>query len=176
MRVMTLAEDLEADGEPEPEFVPGIATRMPRKIIAGGALVRDADGRVLFVEPAYKPFLDIPGGIAEPDESPLHACRREVAEELGLTISIGRLLVVDWVPAHGAWADSLQFVYDGGVLTPDLITAIRLDSAELLSLRFMTLDEATPYLRASKVRRIAQALAALNAGETRYAEFGRHSP
>ncbi|GIG58780.1 NUDIX hydrolase [Longispora fulva] len=170
---VSIEEDLVAEGEPEPEFNPGIAARLPRKIIAGGALIRDAAGRILFVEPNYKPFLDIPGGIAEANESPLQACRREVVEELQLDLHIDRTLVVDWTPAHGVWGDTIQFVYDGGVLTPEQIEAIRLPNDELASIRFLTLDEATPNLRPSMVRRIAEALHALNKGDVRYAEFGR---
>ncbi|WP_208865223.1 NUDIX domain-containing protein [Amycolatopsis rubida] len=37
-----------------------------------------------------------PGGLVEDGESPLAACRREVGEELGIDVPVGRLLVVDW--------------------------------------------------------------------------------
>lgn len=57
---------------------------------------------------------EIPGGVAEHDESPLDACRREIREELGFELAIGDLLVVDWVPAHGVWFDGLMFIFDGG--------------------------------------------------------------
>lgn len=104
---MPFSVDLEADpaaeGEPEVEFNPGIAARIPRKRAASGALIRDEAGRILFVEPVYKPTLDIPGGTTEENESPLDACIREVREELGIEREIGLLLVVDWVPAHGVW-------------------------------------------------------------------------
>ena len=94
-------DDLAAEGEPEKEFNPGIASRLPRKTTAGGALIRNREGLILFLEPTYKPTLEIPGGVAEQNESPLDACRREVREEIGLDIEIGGLLVVDWVPAQG---------------------------------------------------------------------------
>ncbi|MGY0232684.1 NUDIX domain-containing protein [Longispora urticae] len=169
---MSIENDLLAEGEPEPEFNPGIAARLPRKIIAGGALIRDSSAHILFVEPRYKPFLDIPGGIAEEGESPLQACRREIEEELRLDLEIGAPLVVDWTPAHGVWGDSIQFVYDGGVLTDEQIAAIRLPDDELASLVFLTLDEATDHLRPSMARRMAEAQRALDTG-TRYLEFGR---
>jgi ADP-ribose pyrophosphatase YjhB (NUDIX family) len=65
--------------------------------MAAGALFRDARGRVLLVDPAYKPTMDLPGGAVEAEESPHAACRREVAEELGLDRAPGRVLAVDWV-------------------------------------------------------------------------------
>jgi 8-oxo-dGTP pyrophosphatase MutT (NUDIX family) len=73
---------------------------LARKRMAAGALFRDEDGRVLLVNPTYKPTWDLPGGAVEKEESPHAACRREVAEELGLDRVPGRVLVVDWVPSR----------------------------------------------------------------------------
>lgn len=159
-----------AEGEPEREFNAGIAARMPRKTAAGGALIRDRDGRILFLEPTYKPTLDIPGGIVESDESPYEACRREVREEIGLVLDIGRLLVVDWVPAHGPWSDSLAFVFDGGVLDDATLT---LDATEARAYHFLTLAQAAPRLRPSMTRRLALAEQALTTGIPTYSDFGR---
>ncbi|WDZ84572.1 NUDIX domain-containing protein [Micromonospora cathayae] len=170
---MTLAEDLFAEGEPEREFDPGIAGRLPRKRVAGGALIRDHAGRVLFVVPGYKPLLDIPGGMAEADESPLAACRREVQEEIGLDLDIGRLLVVDWVPAHGVWPDGVMFVFDGGQLDERSAAALQPTDPELRGLRFLAFDDAVPLLRPSMARRIRAALDALDENQPCYTEFGR---
>lgn len=170
---VTLADDLAAEGEPEREFNPGIAQRLPRKRVAGGALIRDQAGRILFVVPGYKPFLDIPGGIADTDESPLMACRREVREEIGLDLPITRLLVVDWIPAHGVWADGLMFIFDGGQLDDDQAHALKPTDDELTGLRFLSYEQAVPQLRPSMARRIGSALHALAEDQPRYAEFGR---
>ncbi|MGW6195320.1 NUDIX domain-containing protein [Kribbella sp. NPDC055110] len=166
---MNRLDDLAAEGEPEKEFNPGIAARFPRKTAAGGALIRDHAGRILFLEPTYKPTLDIPGGIVEADESPYEACCREVKEEIGLDLEIGRLLVVDWVPAHGPWSDALAFVFDGGVLDTPTLT---LDPTEARSHHFLTLEEATPHLRPSMTRRLTLAQQALTTGIPTYADFG----
>ncbi|WP_370940720.1 NUDIX domain-containing protein [Amycolatopsis sp. cg13] len=167
------AADLRDEGEPEAEFNPGIAARFPRKNAAAGVLARDEHGRILFVSPTYKPFLEIPGGLVEDDESPLAACRREVREELGIDVPVGRLLVVDWLPTHGVWRDSLQFIFDGGVLSREQIGAIRLASDEVSRFEFLGLEVARPQLRPSKARRISLAHQAFLAGETVYGEFGR---
>lgn len=167
------AQDLQDEGEPEAEFNPGIAARLPRKNTAAGVLARDEDGRVLFVCPTYKPFLEIPGGLVEDNESPLAACRREVREELGIDLTVGRLLLVDWLPAHGVWRDSLQFVFDGGVLSREQVGAIRLATDELSRFEFLELEAARAQLRPSKARRIALAHQAFLNGETVYGEFGR---
>lgn len=169
-RAVNRQDDLVAEGEPEREFNPGIAARLPRKTAAGGALIHDRSGRILFLEPTYKPTLDIPGGIAEYDESPYDACRREVKEEIGLDREIGNLLVVDWVPALGPWTDALAFVFDGGTLDDEPLTP---DPTEVRAIHFLTLAEATPGLRPSMARRLTLAEKALAQGFPTYADFGR---
>jgi ADP-ribose pyrophosphatase YjhB (NUDIX family) len=67
----------------------------------------------------------LPGGAVEAEESPHAACRREVAEELGLDRPVGRILAVDWVPSRPERPEGLILVYDGGMLTADDIRAIR---------------------------------------------------
>jgi 8-oxo-dGTP pyrophosphatase MutT (NUDIX family) len=170
---VSLEEDLRVEGEPDREFVPGIAARLPRKLVAAGALVRDRQDRALFVEPVYKRYLDIPGGVAEAGEPPLAACRRELREELGITVQIGRLLVVDWVPAQGVWGDGLMFVFDGGVLDDDQVRLIQLPADELRAFTFLSLDAAKPRLRPSMARRVSCAYDTLTSGAEPYAELGR---
>jgi ADP-ribose pyrophosphatase YjhB (NUDIX family) len=162
--------DFELDGEPEREFHPGVAKRMAHKTVAAGALIRDPDGRFLFVVPNYKPFLDIPGGIVEPGEPPSAACAREVGEEIGLDRPVGRLLLVDWTPGRGPWSDQVQFIFDGGVLDPAAV--IRPAADELTGFRWATLEEARADLRASVFRRLSLASAAIATGRLLHAEYG----
>ncbi|MEV6243737.1 NUDIX hydrolase [Lentzea sp. NPDC051838] len=139
-----------------------------RPISAAGALFFDETGRVLLVEPTYKPNWDIPGGVIEQGETPTEACRREVEEELGLRREPGRLLVVDWAPNNDD--DRILFVFEGGLITdPD---AIRLQAAELKSYEFVTPEEAQNRLIPRLARRIHQALRARESGVTRYLEHG----
>ncbi|MGI5245945.1 NUDIX domain-containing protein [Dactylosporangium sp. CA-139066] len=162
--------DFELDGEPEREFHPGVAKRMAHKTVAAGALIRDPAGRILFVVPNYKPYLDIPGGIVEPGEPPSAACTREVAEEIGLTRPPGRLLVVDWTPGRGPWSDQVQFVFDGGELSS--AEQIRPAADELTGYRWATLSDARPDLRPSLYRRLSLASRAVETGRLLHAEFG----
>ena len=57
------------------------------------------------------------GGVVEAEESPHAACRREVAEEIGLDRPLGRVLAVDWVPSKPDYPEGVVVIYDGGVLT-----------------------------------------------------------
>jgi 8-oxo-dGTP pyrophosphatase MutT (NUDIX family) len=139
---------------------------LPRRRIVAGALFRDETGRVLLVEPTYREDWLLPGGTVETDESPAAGCRREVLEELGLDRPTGRLLAVDWVrpepptDPHGAQV----FCYDGGVLTPDEIAAIRLPADELRSYRFVPAERTGDLLSLRNRRRVATSLAALADG------------
>jgi 8-oxo-dGTP diphosphatase len=57
--------------------------QQPRKRVSADAIIRDQAGRLLLVNPNYKPDWDLPGGMAEANEAPIDAVRRELREELG---------------------------------------------------------------------------------------------
>ena len=136
---------------------------------AAGALLLDERGRLLLVEPTYKPRWEIPGGVVEAGETPSQACVRELAEELSLTVQLGRLLVVDWAP-HPEQGDRVLFVFDGGVLSAADVEAIRLPADELASYAFVEPDEVGSWLPPRLTRRITAALAARADGDLRYLE------
>ena len=97
-----------------------------RKRVSADAVIRNEAGRVLLVDPGYKPGWDLPGGMAEANESPTECIRREVKEELGLDLHAGPVLCIDWVPPHGPWDDLLAFIFDAGVLPRERIAHIQL--------------------------------------------------
>ena len=138
--------------------------------MAAGALFLDDVGRVLLVEPTYKPTWEIPGGRVEPGERPRAACVRELREELGLDLEPGRLLVVDWAPREGV--DRVLFVFDGGALTAAQRSAITLPLDELASWAYVPPDELPARLAPWLARRVAAALEARRGRVTRYLEFG----
>jgi len=109
-----------------------------RKRMGAGVLLSDLDGRMLLVEPTYKPYWEIPGGSVEADESPYAAVVRELKEELGLPVQLGRLLVTDWVPPRPDRTEGLMVVYDGGIVTPEQIAQMRLPADELRSWAWCT--------------------------------------
>ncbi len=141
---------------------------LPRVLVGAAALFRDAGGRVLLVEPNYREGWALPGGTVESDdgETPRQGARRETAEEIGLDVTLGRLLAVDWVPPAGQPRPPLvAYLYDGGVLDAEQLKAIRLQEAELLSWRLVAPKELAGLLPDELGRRVAAALDVLERGE-----------
>lgn len=146
--------------------------RQARKRTAADALIRDQDGRLLLVNPTYKEGWDLPGGMAEGNEAPEDAVRRELLEELGLTITGLRFLCVDWVSPHGPWDDLLSFVFDAGVLPPERAVKLKPSDEEISEHRFFEVCEALPLLPDRQRSRTLHALQVLDDGIPRYLRNG----
>jgi 8-oxo-dGTP diphosphatase len=138
--------------------------KQARKRVAVGLLVRDQEGRVLIVNPTYKPGWDLPGGMVEANESPLAAVRRELVEELGLQVPRCALLCVDWVPPHDPWDDQLAFIFDGGRLSGTERDRLAVRDDELSEYRFVRAEELDALLRLRLWRRVEVALDVLRRG------------
>jgi ADP-ribose pyrophosphatase YjhB (NUDIX family) len=81
-------------------------------------LVRD-DGRVLLTRRGIEPFFgmwDVPGGFLEPDETPEQGVARELLEETGLEVEVGRY-VTAVVDTYGQGGDhTLNLFYECRIL------------------------------------------------------------
>ena len=145
---------------------------LARKRMAATAFLRDEQGRVLLVNPSYKELWDLPGGAVEAEESPHAACRREVAEELGLDRPPGPILAVDWVASRPERPEGLIVVYDGGVLAADDIEAIVVPEGELAGYALVRPDQVPGRVTPLVARRISACLEALAAGTVASLEGG----
>lgn len=104
---------------PDPVFF----ASLPKVYASGAVLLRDEHDRVLIEKPGYRDHWLLPGGHVDPDEDVRMTARREVREELGLEIEVGRLLTVDWLPAlpEAGRPMGVHFVFDGGVLPAEVL-------------------------------------------------------
>ena len=127
------------------ELAEGNATQ-PRKRVSADLLIRDGHGRVLLVDPVYKPDWDIPGGMVEANEPPHTAAQRE----------------------HGPWDDLLAFIFDGGQLSPAELSALSLRDGELSAAEFCEIAQARQRLRPYVFTRLQAALTAAEEGTTQY--------
>lgn len=134
--------------------------------VAAGVVFLDGRSRVLMVRPTYKHYWDLPGGYVEPGESPRRAAARELQEELGLTIPVGRMLAVDWAPSESE-GDKLLFLFEGTQL-PDT-TEIHFTDGEIDEVRYVDIAD----LEHVTIDRLARRIrSAAHATEPQYLERG----
>ncbi len=134
---------------------------LPRIPASAGALIFDGRGRLLIANPTYKEHWTIPGGIMEADgETPWEACRREVREEVGLSVEHGRLVAVDFLRPRPSKPGGMRYLFDCGVLPDTVLDTITLQEEELSEYRLTDPAEALPLLSGPLRRRIGAALAA----------------
>ncbi|MFE9424250.1 NUDIX domain-containing protein [Kitasatospora sp. NPDC006697] len=157
--------------EPDPDLKDYLAAHAAPAACVD-ALIRDGQGRVLIVDPVYKPGWDLPGGMLE-DEEPVDGLTRELREELGLTAEIGRLLVHDTVPP-GRWGRTiLALVYAAHPKAPVDVEHLPLQRSEIREARFATEQEAMRLLAAPVAARLAEASRAERGAHTAVLRNGR---
>jgi ADP-ribose pyrophosphatase YjhB (NUDIX family) len=144
--------------------------KQARKRVAADVLIRDSLDRVLLVNPTYKAHWDLPGGMVESNEPPRKAAERELLEELGMNVTVGRVLVLDWVGPHGPWDDQLLFIFDGGTLSGEQLADVSVVDPEISEFGLFELDEAAGMLRPDMAERLRRAQQALAHGHIDYAE------
>ncbi|WP_188188725.1 NUDIX domain-containing protein [Nonomuraea sp. SYSU D8015] len=143
------------------------------RVIAGAAAyITDEKGRVLLVDPNYRDHWNFPGGIIDAGEHPAQACAREVTEEVGLELEVGRLLTVAWVDhAPGLPYPLVNFMFDCGEVASDV--SITLQAEELDDYGFFTVEEAGRLLASHAHQRLLAAVAARESGATTYLAPGQ---
>ncbi|MFD3870587.1 NUDIX domain-containing protein [Streptomyces sp. NPDC058623] len=172
-----------ADGVPQPGSPAGLApadraalehagrfdaaghrASRPKALTAANVLFTDGRGGIVLVQPGYGAsgrWL-LPGGGVDSDlgETPREAAAREVREEIGLDRAPGRLLGVNWSHRPG-YPARIRFLYDGGVLGPAELAAIRLPPDELVRWRTARRKELRGLVKGSLRRQIKACLDAL---------------
>jgi 8-oxo-dGTP diphosphatase len=144
---------------------------LPRKRLIAHVLIRDDRDRVLLCETQFKPDWELPGGIVEPDETPRLGAVREVREELGIELAVGRLLVVDWLPPYLGWDDAIEMIFDGGTVTEADLATWSLQPTEIKRVALLDLDTAAGLLTPLAHRRLSIAMS-LGPGQMAYTEDG----
>lgn len=134
--------------KPRAEWLAGLN----RKISGTGAYLFDESGNILIVKPTYKDGWSVPGGVVEENESPLECVKREILEELGISVKIKNLLILDY--RKDSELESYQFIFNGEEISEEKKLLIRLQEDELSEYRFLPISEAMPLLRESHKKRL----------------------
>jgi 8-oxo-dGTP diphosphatase len=145
---------------------------LPKKRLIAHVLMRDIRDRILLCETQFKQDWELPGGIVEPLEPPRLGAAREVREELGIDLKIGRLLVVDWMPPYLGWDDAVEMIFDGGMVVESDLAYWSLQPTEIKAVALTDLATASELLTPLAFRRLNLA-AALGPDEMAYTEDGR---
>lgn len=127
---------------------------LPTKRVIAHVLFTDDAGRVLLLQTTYKDDFELPGGVVEPLEAPVDGAVREVAEEIGLDVTLGVPALVDWMPPLLGWADAIEFIWDAGSLDADRAAAMRLDPLEIAAAHWLAPDEVGEHVSELSARRI----------------------
>ncbi|OPA72777.1 hypothetical protein BVG16_32200 [Paenibacillus selenitireducens] len=81
---------------------------MSKKPVGAAAVIMDSEERILLVKHNYGKYnWELPGGLSEQNESAENTVKREVLEETGLEVTVGRLTGVYYEPAY----DMHHFVF-----------------------------------------------------------------
>jgi 8-oxo-dGTP pyrophosphatase MutT (NUDIX family) len=133
---------------------------LPQKRVAVGALIFNEQGEILILKPNYKNAWMIPGGVVEKDESLSSALFREIKEEIGLDLKNEiKLAALDYRPAEFSdnvnKSESLQVLFDCGVINRENQLLIKLDKTENTEYKFCSLSEAMNLLITPLKRRIS---------------------
>lgn len=133
---------------------------LPKKRAAVGALIFNNKKEILLVKPSYRDYWIIPGGVVEKSESLDQALLREIKEELNLIINSKNinLAIVDYRPEkfedNVQKDDSLQIIFDCGIISEKLIKLIKIDNDEIIDFKFLPIGEALGFLSNPIVRRL----------------------
>ena len=139
--------------------------------MGAGVLFFDKAGHILLIKPSYKEYWGIPGGVVDQGESPRAAAIREVKEEINLNIESPRFIGVEYYPnLNNDKGESLQFMFYGGMLTPDEISQIRLHPTEISEYQFVDLKTALDLVSDRMAQRLPPSVAAISAKVPIYRE------
>ena len=125
------------------------ASHKPTHRVGAFAVIFDDEGRVLVSRRVDSGWFNLPGGGVEPDESMPEGLMREVREETGLEVEVGRLVGVYSKPQKHELVLVFRAKVTGGSMAPSdeadyhtWVTPAELDGVKLLPKHRERIDDA----------------------------------
>ncbi len=143
---------------------------LPKKQVGTAVLFFNTIGELLIVKPDYKDGWLVPGGATDDNESPLHCAIRETKEEIGLDTPELKLVGVKYGHKKGFNSDSIKFIFNGGVLSENQISQIKLRVDELEEYTFASPEKALLLLSPSLQKSLPECLEAIKSNTVAYIE------
>ena len=142
------------------DFIKILNTSLPKKRTIAQGVLRNEHGELLLCQLTYKREWDLPGGVVDPDESPATCVQREVREELGIEVSVGALLAVNWLPPWRGWDDAVLFLYDLGSIRADELNPERFLRREIAGVHWRSVAEIAAHVAPYAARMVQVAAGA----------------
>ena len=97
---------------------PAYFASLPKVISSGAVILRDEHGHLVVEKPNYRDHWLLPGGGVDAGEDARQCAQREVLEELGIEVEVGRMLTADWLPSSAVRSSPMgvHFLFDAGVI------------------------------------------------------------
>ena len=125
---------------------------MSNKLVGAAAVILDKEGKILLVRHNYGKYnWELPGGLSETNESADDTAKREVFEETGLEVTVGRLTGVYYEPNH----DMHHFAFRCNL---DDIKQPEPDSKEVTECKYFSIDNLPRPISDFTIKRIQEAL------------------
>ena len=135
---------------------------LPKKHIGVGLILRNELGQILILQTNYLGGKwTFPAGGAEQYESPQETIQREVLEEIGIEVGVGRLLFLETVNHKEIKEDNLVLYFDGGILNQSQIEKITLTEEETIDFGFFDISDLEDMLEPHVKARLPYLLKAL---------------
>ena len=139
---------------------------LPKKHIGVGIILKNKEGKILILKTNYLGGKwTFPAGGNEQYESPHETIIREVHEEIGIDINVGRLLFIETVNHKDINEDNIVFYFDGGILSEAQIQEISLTEQETIDFGFYNASELEKMLEPHVKARLPYLLKALEQDE-----------
>lgn len=145
----------------------------PKKAMDCRVFFLNEQHELLLVKSPHKEHWAPPGGVIEVHESPRQAAIREVLEETGLTIERVQLLCLDYKGTGSHGADSVVWIFYGGVLTSTMQKNLHVDGEEIVETKFVDAETAKTLCTERMAKRITHCMKAITSNSIIYLEDGR---